>query len=156
MELLNEIFAALQAGADRLIDAAIPIMSAYAVYLVARARTTLLSGVPAWLHALVAGAIEQALMPIVTNAVKAAEEYGARLVQDGIARAKARISQEKLAYARQYVLDRVPDWLVSDERLGKMIDAALVEIGRGATKGITVGVEVIEGKLSQIPPPPAA
>lgn len=156
MEFLNEMFAALQSGADRLLDAAMPILSAYAVYLVARARTTLLAGVPAWLHALVAGAIEQALMPIVTNAVKAAEEYGARLVKDGIARAKARISAEKLAYARAYILRRIPNWLVSDERLNELIDAALVEIGRGATKGITVGVAYVETQLGKVPPPPAA
>lgn len=148
------------AAVDRLMDAALPLLAAYALYLVARLRRALLEGVPGWAQALVAAAIERALAPIVRNAVSAAEEHGARLMKEAIARGdelvKRWVTSQKASYARAYIKARVPDAVVSDQKIDQWIDAALVGIGRGATKGITIGVEYVEDKLREIPPPPAA
>lgn len=156
MDFITPIVDTANWSVDQIFAVAFPIITVYVLYLVVRARKEILSGVPAWVRVFLANAIDRTLMPIVLNAVKAAEEHGSRLAKDGIRRAGAQVSDAKLAHAKQYVLDRVPNWLVPDAQLGQMIDAALVEIGKGATESIKYGVEKAKEGLGRIPSPPAA
>lgn len=153
MDFLDSVFAALDAGADRIIEAAVPLIIGYAAWAL---RRTLLSGLPALLHTFVASAIERYLMPIAENGVRYAEEWAQRQIDRGLA-AAGTLGRQKADAAKRYILARMwTDRFISDERLSEIIDAALVKIGRGAAGGIELGVEYVESKLGEVPPPPAA
>ncbi len=153
MEFLNEAFAALDTGVDTIMLAVKPLLVAYGIWIVAQARTQILSGVPAILRGAVASLIELALQPLVNNAVRSAEEYGNRIAKSAIDNAKTAVNRVKLEVARAYIRKLVPDSLASDETVDRWIDAGLVRLGIGATKAVQLGVEVVETQLRAVPPP---
>jgi len=155
MEWFQMILDALNAGVDGIFSVAGPVAVLWATFFVAVLRKEILSGIPAIFRAVVAMVLDKALMPVVLNAVRSAEEYGARAAKKGVEELGRQLGAEKLAAAKRYVTSRVPDWIVTDAQLEQMIDAALVVIGRGATKGIEFGVEFVEKKIASAVPPQA-
>lgn len=161
MDFLNDAIAALNSGVDRIFGAPLEsLLMVYASFLVYQGRTVLLKGIPAVLHAGIASAIDMLVMPIVKSAVRAAEEHGERLakvaIARGVAAAQAKFTESKLQYAKAYIKAWLPDWLVSDETVERWIHAGLAAIGRGASKGVTIGVEYVEQTITNAPLPPAA
>jgi hypothetical protein len=135
---------------DSIFAAIKPLGVAAVAFFVVKARKLILEYLPGAVQTLLASRLDEYLTQIAMKAVEAAEERGERAAKLGVTKVEGAVNRIKFDYAVAYVQRRVPNWLVSDERIAEVIDAALVRAGLGASSYVKKYADLAAGKIGDV------
>ena len=136
MEFLSPVFEALSSGADVILESIAGLALLYVSYVFGKGRL-----------------VDMIVKPVALDAVKAAQLEGKKLAAEGIEWLEGELNEAKLDFAKDFILQRVPNWLVSDKRLEQMIDAALVELGLTSAAFVTKAVVEVKKAIDSVKVP---